>query len=124
MPSYVINTEENLGKRKLVKKYGKKIPIQSQVIRGHYQITGYRKYKYHEEVDIIFEGEIYVFFDGKRDWFDSSFLKYKTRRGLGVSKIKVNRLLRKNLIKKITDFVKFFDIELKTYHEITKLKWK
>lgn len=123
MPMYVINSPESKAKRKLIKKYGNKIPINTENIRGYFTITGFRKYRFYNNVDIIFHGEIYVYFDGKRDWFDSSLLNLITKRGLQVSKIKVNRIIRKNLFKNVSDFVKFFDVELKHYTSITKLKW-
>jgi len=114
----MIVTENTISTRKAVKKWSE-IPVNNEYLRGTVKITNYRKYSLHSEVDVTYEGEIFVsIVSGYSSWFDKSILtKYL------ISKIKLNRFLRKKLLNDVKNRLNYFDVDLRTYHDIRKIKW-
>lgn len=122
MSSYILNTPNAKITKKFVKKFGLEIPVSNKCVRGVFTISNYRKYQFREEVDIQFKGEIYVMWNRKKDWYDSSIMA-KSERGYKVSLIKVNRFLRKNLIWSVQTHLKYFCVDIRHYSDIQKIKW-
>lgn len=77
-----------------------------------------------DEVDVIFEGSIYVNFNRKKDWYSSSVMTDVFPNAGRVSKIKVNRFIRRNIFFDVKTYLKYFDIELPYYDLIKKIIWK
>lgn len=122
MSSYILNTPDSTVTKKFVKKFGLEIPVSNNNLRGVFTISNYRKYQFREEIDVQFKGEIYVMWNRKRDWYDSSIME-KSERGYRVSKIKVNRFIRKNLISSIRTHLNYFCVNIRHYSDIQKIKW-
>lgn len=122
MIRYAFKTPSIVNTKKVLKKFSESIPVSNQYIRGVFTVTNYRKYSFREEVDVQFDGEIFVTWQRKKDWYDSSIMtksdgKYK------VSVIKVNRFIRRNIIWNVTSHLKYFSVDLKCYSDIKKIKW-
>ena len=124
MSRYVITNQSVKNTKKALARFSKDIPISSEYLRGKFTIKTYRRYLMTEEVDVIFEGEIKVNFQRKRDWYPSEIMErsYKDWR---VSKIKVNRFIRKQIFKYVKLHLNYFDIKhFHSYHLIKKITWK
>lgn len=106
--------------KKLILKWGE-IPISNKYLNGVVKIVGYRKYSVSSEVDIVFEGKIFVKIHHSfiSEWFDKSI---HTKHN--ISKVKLNRFLRKNCLQEIKNRLNYFDISLHHYSEIKKINWK
>lgn len=122
MSRYVLQNPVAKTTKIALKKFGAEIPVSNQYLRGVFTISAYRKYQFREEIDIQFKGEIYVMWNRKRDWYDAS-LMVKRERGLKPSIIKVNRFIRKNIMFSVKTHLKYFDVDIRHYTEIQKLKW-
>lgn len=110
-----VNTQ-NL--KKAILKWGE-IPVQNNYLDGVIKINSYRKYSFSSEVDVVFEGKIFVRVNRTSEWFDTSiYNKHK------ISKIKLNRFLRKNCLLEIKHRLNYFDICLRDYSNIKKINWK
>lgn len=130
----ILKNKEVSKTKKILGKYAQEIPIATSLIDGAVFIKGYRKYQYGsqnvrindfiEEVDILFSGKIFVSWNGRRDWYSSELLNMKNQRGLKASKIKINRLIRKQLIKELSIHLNYFSVQIKGYSQIKKLLWK
>jgi len=123
MSRYLLKTQEAKGLNTLIQKYGNKIPISTEKIRGYFTILRHRNYTHYSQVDVLFEGEIYCVVNRKREWYCSKitqeqFILFK------ISKIKLNRLIRKSIYTSLRDYLKYFSVELRHYSEITKISWK
>ena len=119
MARYVIKNIETDGIKKSLKKWGE-IPINTEYLDGVIKINNYRKYTWAEEVDIIFEGKIFVRVGVEnRTWYNNSILKKYS-----ISKVKLNRFLRKNSLFEVKTRMKYFGVEIKDYYNITKIKWE
>jgi len=94
------------------------IPITNQELIGNIIITSFRKYINYDEVDVVFEGKAKFTFNRVKDFYDSGLFKKN------VSKIKVNRILRKYVINEVRIRMKYLDIDVRYYHYIKKFKWK
>lgn len=124
MSSYVISNEPTRKLQKVVHKFSREIPINNGKVKGKFTIKRYRKYLMRDEVDVIFEGEIYVNYLRKLDWYQSNILT-DTSKGWKVSKIKVNRFIRKHLWKEVRLHLNYFDItQFHSYYNIMKIIWK
>jgi hypothetical protein len=122
MSRYAIQTSDVKNTKKLIKKFGTKISVSNQYVRGLFTIKNFRKYSFNDEVEVDFKGEIYVSWRGKKDWYDASLMT-KTNGKYKPSIIKVNRFIRKNLMFEIQTHLKYFSVDLRTYHDIQKIKW-
>ena len=120
--AYLLRTQNTEALKKLVKKYGNKVPIQNQYVRGTFTVKNYRKYSFREEVDVEFNGEIHVMWARKRDWYDSSIMGKKDGK-FAPSKIKVNRFIRKNIINSVSTHLRYFCVDVRCYSDILKIKW-
>jgi hypothetical protein len=107
--------------KELIVGYNKEVKINSSNLRGIYRIQNIRFYNFTVmEVDIIFEGELYGRMYSKFDWLKSEILTNPR-----VSKIKINRRLRKNLQHEISRRLNYFGLpNLYNYDLIKKINWK
>ena len=97
------------------------VPFQSKNLRGTLRINRVRTYMFRHEVDVTFKGELYCVWNRKRDWYKiEEFLD----KGKQVSKIKLNRMIRKGLYEYLKDYMKYFCVELYDYTSISKLTLK
>lgn len=124
MSCYVITNQTVKNTKKAIAKFSKDVQVDSEYLRGKFTIKTYRRYLMVDEVDVIFEGEIKVNFQRKKDWYSSEIMvqKYKDWR---VSKIKVNRFIRRQIYKYVKLHLNYFDIRnFHSYHLIKKITWK
>jgi hypothetical protein len=119
MARYVIKDEVSTGIKESLKKWGE-IPIRTEYLDGVVKIKNYRKYTWAEEVDVVFQGKIFVRImrESKR-WHTSSILKTHN-----ISKVKLNRFLRKCSLNDIQTRMNYFGVDLKQYYNISKIKWE
>ena len=74
-----------------------------------------------DEIDIEFKGEIFVrIFNENRTWHDSKIL---TSKKVSVSKIKLNRYIRKTSINDIRMRMRYFGVNIDDYRYVNKIKW-
>lgn len=92
--------------------------IDNDNAKGKVNVIGYRKYQFRDEFDIEFTGQIKARMNGKLEWVSSEVLKRKN-----ISKIKVNRFIRREVFKILKPRVRYFSIDLRWYSDIKKLKW-
>jgi hypothetical protein len=119
MARYIIQTDETRAIKKSLKKWGE-IPISNEHVEGTIKIFNYRKYGYCEEVDVVFQGNIFVRMGHlKRAWYGSTIQKTHN-----ISKIKLNRFLRKSSLFDIKTRMKYFGVEIGDYYNIRKIKWE
>lgn len=117
MPRYCLQSPELKANKKLLSRFGV-IPVRNHDLVGKIIITNFRKYNHYDEVDVVFEGKAKFTFNRVKDYYDSGIFKKN------VSKIKVNRILRKYVINEVRIRMKYLDIDVKYYHYIKKFKWK
>lgn len=119
MGRYVINDEFAVAVKKSLKKWGD-IPVKNDYLDGVIKIKNYRKYTHIHEVDVSFVGKIYVkVYREPRAWHDVSVLtKYN------ISKIKLNRFLRRGMLTEIQIRMNYFGAEIRDYYNIQKVKWE
>ena len=118
MARYIIETIETKGIKKSLPKWGE-MPISTEYLDGFIKIKNYRKYRFHEEVDVVFEGKVFVRINNEnRKWYSSSILK--THR---ISIVKLNRFLRKSCLFDVKTRMNYFGINIKLYENIKKIKW-
>ena len=107
--------------KKSLKKFSKKeIASFNDRLRGSFTIVGFRKYQFINEVDIEFNGEICARHNSSAvlTWFKSDIYNQN-----GVSKIKVNKLIKRAIFKEVKDQAAYFGINLRYIEEIKKIKW-
>ena len=119
MKGYVIKTPEAKALRRVVKKYGT-LNIKDDNIEGTIQITHYRQYDYQEEVDVTFVGKIYVKYGVSYVWFDHQLYTKDIKR---ISKLKLNRVLRKFFINHLRSHLLIFSVQLNYAADIKTVKW-
>lgn len=119
MARYVIQDEVSTGIKKCIKKWGE-IPINTQYLDGVVKINNYRKYTWGEEVDIVFEGKIFVKM-GVENWKWHKSSLFKTH---SISIVKLYKFLRKSCLFEIKTRMNLFGVNLKNYHDIKKIKWE
>lgn len=118
MARYTIKTTESEGIKKSLKKWGE-LPISTEHLDGVIKIKNYRKYLWNEEVDIVFEGKIFVRIGyEKKTWHTTSIFERHS-----VSKVKLNRFLRKACLFDVKTRMKYFGVEIDEYYHIKKIKW-
>ena len=121
MGKYLIKSDDSNTIKKFIKKFNE-FSVCNDEVRGKVIINNYRKYSYGEEVDLTFEGEIHVRIHGNiRSWRKSDILKNEQYK---ISIIKLNRFLRKGIIRDLENYMKFFGVRLRFYDEIKKINWK
>lgn len=122
MPQYVISTPETKSIKKIITKFSDKIPVDNKNMRGFFAIKNIRKYQFRVEVDIVFKGEIQARIGRNLDWHDNSILNQELK-GYKISKIKLNRFMRKSIFHEVKNYLKYYSEELKNYSDIIKIKW-
>jgi hypothetical protein len=121
MSRYTIVNTETKSIKKLLPKLGE-IPVCDGNLDGVIKIKNYRKYTSRDEIDVVFEGKIFVkIVNGDKKWHDTSILEHK---GYRVSKVKLNRFLRKNMLWEVKNRMNYFGVEIKDYGFINKVGWK
>ena len=119
MARYTIQTEETKGIKKSLEKWGQ-IPIHTDYLDGVIKIKNYRKYTWAEEVDVIFEGKVFVrIMTENKKWHSSSILKTHN-----ISTVKLNRFLRKCSLIDIQRRMNYFGVNVGHYYNIKKIKWQ
>ncbi len=118
MGRYLIQDTTSKAIKKSLKKWGE-FPVNNDGMKGVITIKNYRKYQFRDEVDIEFKGEIFVRINHEnRSWHSTDILtKYK------ISKVKLNRYLRKNALKEVQMRMNYFGSNIKDYQDINKVKW-
>ena len=116
---------ETKNLRKTIIKFSKDIPTVGEHHRGVFSITGYRVYDYYSnyvEVDVVFNGEIFVQIEvGKsRQWYDSSVLKNDKH---NLSIIRINKFLKRRVYADINNRLRYFSAGMKGTSELKKMKW-
>ena len=114
----VIRDADTNATKKALKKFLSSRKVESQYIKGSYDVLRYRKYEYHEEVDIEFKGQIAARYYSSDDvsWFDSSIKKRATRHS-------VNGLLRRQIINDLQQSLNYFGVKIERRY-IKKIIWK
>jgi hypothetical protein len=116
-----INDEDLKATKKALKKFSKKdITLFNKKLRGSFNIVGFRKYEFNDEVDIEFNGELFAVYYSSTGptWFKSDIYNEK-----GVSKVKVNKLIKRLIFNEVKDHAAYFGIKLRYTGEIKKIKW-
>lgn len=119
MSRYVLNTENTKSIKSAVKKFGK-FDINNSKLQGTIQIVNYRKYSCYEEVDIVFTGKIYAKVNYQNEWLDIDTVK---KLGKRISKVKLNRFMRKACILDVMCRMNYFGADVRYYNHIKKLTW-
>lgn len=119
MSRYVLNSDTSKAKKSALKKFGT-IDINTSSMRGVIQIANYRQYALREEVDITFKGEIKAKVGSTSEWYNSDDIK---KFGKRISKVKLNRFIRKSCFQDVSHRMNYFGIKVKYYYEIKKLTW-
>jgi hypothetical protein len=120
MGRYLIQDTTSKAIKKSLKKWGE-FPIDNSSVRGTVTIKNYRQYQFRNEVDIEFKGEIFVRVSNEnRTWYDSKIMtcgRYK------ISKVKLNRFLRKAVLQEVRIRMNYFGVNIKEYQNVNKIKW-
>ncbi len=118
MGRYLIQDTTSKAIKKSLKKWGE-FPVDTDGLKGVITIKNYRKYQFRDEVDIEFKGEIFVRINHEnRSWHGVDILtKYN------ISKVKLNRYLRKNALREVQMRMNYFGSRVKDYRDINKVKW-
>lgn len=119
MARYCIKSPEVNAIKRLFKKLDY-FEINTPEIKGKLKIVGYRKYKWDCEVDVEFKGKARMRCGRNTpEFFDSSILKRPR-----VSKVKVNRIIRRYIQTTIDNKMKYVCDSVRLYSCIKKLTWK
>jgi len=120
MSRYMLNTPQSKSTKSAVKKFGT-VVIKNDRLDGVVEIINYRGYTLYEEVDIQFKGKIKAKYNSMySEWFDSSIM---TNKALTVSKVKINRFIRKSTFFEVKCMMNYFGVNIKDYSYIKNLKW-
>jgi hypothetical protein len=116
-----ISDDDSKVINKSLKKFSKReIDSFNDRLRGSFTIVGFRKYQFTNEVDIEFNGDLCArtnsFVD--TEWFKSDIYGNK-----GISKIKVNKLIKRSIFNEVKDQAAYFGINLRYITEIKKINW-
>ena len=122
MPQYVISTPETKSIKKIITKFSDRVPVDNKNIRGYFTIKNIRKYQFRVEVDIAFKGEIQARIGRNIDWYDNTILNQELK-GYKISKIKLNRFMRKSIFQEVKNNLRYYSEELKNYSDIIKIQW-
>ena len=113
---YCIRTPHTKAIKKALIKYGT-IKINNDDAIGTIAFKTVRVYNIHWEVEVEFKGKASFRVGHKKGLYDSSLLKKN------VSKIKVNRIIKRYLQKEIDMRLRYLGGRLVSYHDIKKIKW-
>lgn len=121
MVKRVIITKETEITNRCIRKYGK-ATVSNKFLEGTFIVTRFRKYSCYSEVDVNFTGKIKcrIGYDDFLEWYTKEGLYNKNK---NISKIRLNRLLRKNIFSDVRNHLRFFNIDLHGYYDIKKINW-
>lgn len=122
MSRYVITNDETKVFKKLLKKYPGR-NFSSDRLQGSFKVVGYRKYQFRNEVDIEFDGKLLATYKRyleptSKEWFTSDILDRQ-----GVSKIKVNKLIKRHIFHEVKNYLNIFGISINFVEELKKITW-
>ena len=121
MTRYVKSDSESKAIKTLVTKYVKNVPIKTDRLQGKFTVKNIRRYKFHTEVDLQFKGKINAKIGRTCDWYSSDIkLGHKDYR---ISKVKLNRYIRKSIYKDVSHQLQYFSESLKYYSDVKKIEW-
>ena len=116
-----ISDDDSKAIKKSLKKFSKReIASFNDRLRGSFTIVGFRKYQFTNEVDIEFNGDLCARTNSFRhvEWFKSDIYSQSS-----VSKIKVNKLIKRAIFKEVRDQAAYFGVNLRYVTEIKKINW-
>ena len=119
MSRYCFNTSETRAIKSATKRLGE-FYVDTNRVKGTVKIVNYRKYSNYEEVDVLFTGKIYAKAKLSNEWLDSDTIKSM---GKNISKVKLNRFIKKALIFDVTHRMNYFGCNLRYYNHIKKIIW-
>jgi len=119
MKRYVVKTSDAKTLRRVVKKYGT-LNIKDDNLDGTIQITHYRQYDFEEQVDVTFVGKIHVRYGGGLMWLDHQRVTQDMK---NISKLKLNRVLRKFFFPHLQSHLLFFGVRLNYSADVKTVKW-
>lgn len=119
MSRYVLNTPNTKATKLAAKKFGS-FKIDTDRMSGVIEIVNYRLYSSYQEVDIVFNGKIFAKVNSNREWLDSEQIK---KLGKRISKVKLNRFIRKSCISDVSIRMNYFGAYIRDYYNIKKLTW-
>jgi hypothetical protein len=119
MKGYVIKNEETKAIKKAAKKFGT-LTVKADKIDGIIEINNYRKYPRTQEVDIVFKGRIHASIGLNTSWYGYEEIQKKFSK---VSKIKLNRYLKRVTFESVKERMEFFGVNLSYKTEIKSVKW-
>ena len=118
MTRYVIQDQHWRSVKKCLSKFGE-IDVSTNFVQGKVRILNYRKYKGRAEVDVLFTGKVKVRYPINSGFCDSSILNRP-----GISKTRVNHILRNYLFPEIKHRMAYFSVDLNYSGHIKKIKWE
>jgi hypothetical protein len=117
----VIRDESTKAIKKALKKFSNvEISVTNGTLRGSFKIKNFRKYPMHHEIDVEFKGELFAktsVLEGKK-WYSSEIYGQKN-----ISKIKVNKLIKRNLLFEVRSHAAYFGIDVRWVENIKKVIW-
>ena len=116
-----ISDDDSKAIKKSLKKFSKReIASFNDRLKGSFTIVGFRKYQFTNEVDIEFNGEICARHGSLTvlTWFKSDLYNQKN-----VSKIKINKLIKRAIFNEVKDQAAYFGVNLRYVTEIKKINW-
>jgi hypothetical protein len=121
MERSVITNENTKSINKILKKYSEvEISSGAKKIKGSFKITRYRHYKFHDEIDIEFNGEVLAKYSSldENKWYTSEIYTQKS-----FSKIRINKFIKMCLFNEIKTHCNYFGIKITVPSKITKINW-
>jgi hypothetical protein len=118
MTRYCLNTDEVKFTKKALKKWDT-FPVDTDRVSGTIIIKNLRKYLGRGwECDVEFKGKACFHYKKKQEFYTSELYNEK-----GVSKIKINRILKRGVYEDIKRRLMYFDVDLYYHESIKKIKW-
>lgn len=131
-----LKDQETQFEKKLVKKYGKNVPVEGvayhrwgrnndKYLDGEFTIKSIRKYRmfgrYQYDVDLSFRGKINCRYNSSKSWRGSEIQSERN-----VSKIKINKFIRRYICRDVSIFLLTFGIEANPFTNLTikKVTWE
>jgi len=121
MARYLKTDDESKAIKFFVTKYLKNIPTKNDNLQGKFTIKNIRRYRFETEVEVVFQGKIQARIGRKGlSWYGPEIL---TDKNYKISKVKLNRFIRKSLTKEIEHRLSFFSESIRYYNNIKKITW-
>lgn len=131
-----LKDQETQFEKKLVKKYGKNVPVEGiayhrsatnseKYLDGEFTIKSIRKYKtfYRTlyDVDLCFKGKINCRYNATKGWRGSEIQSERN-----ISKIKINKFIRRYICRDVSNFLLTFGIQANPFTNlaIKKVTWE